>query len=255
LGGDSSGGIVPLKLLALEKLINRQWVCNGRTVQRPYPAANSLKSLQPDSADDNESMLCCRKIGGLYCMVDILFCFRGRIGRLRFLIWNLVSAVTFVLAAHKLAGIAVHDFHLGVSTTTVVIVVVPPAIVFFWVQISLHAARIRDIGWKPLIVLPVFIAFNLADRIVAYYFPALAFEGNHITIAAVVVNAVFYAAVNFTPSAYEDGFVAMLLRAIPRPRIRMGSFRKPHPQTTIAAIPPRPVTARGQASFGRRGLN
>jgi uncharacterized membrane protein YhaH (DUF805 family) len=189
-------------------------------------------------------------------MFDILFCFRGRIGRLRFLILNIVSAITFALAGHKLAGIA-DEFHLGVSTRTVVIVVVPPAIVFFWVQISLHAARIRDIGWKPLIVLPAFIAFNLADRIVAYYSPALAFENKHVTIAAVVVNAVFYAAVNFTPSAYayEDGIMATLFPASPLPRFRIGSFRKPRPQPAAAAAPPRPTTALGPVTFGRRGLS
>jgi hypothetical protein len=62
LGGDFSGGIVPPKLLGMRDQSTDSRSATGELRKHHYLIANSLKFSQPDSTDNNESMLSCRKV-------------------------------------------------------------------------------------------------------------------------------------------------------------------------------------------------
>ena len=195
-------------------------------------------------------------------MLGTLFCFGGRIGRLKYFLWSCIFLpVIFFLMLLILPFIYVFALHLDTSRTTILILmVVPPLALFLWMNLSLQAARIRDIGWKPLIVIPALLLIDVVDLIVAYFFPALALETKHFTAFSAVVNSALTVALLLTPSAGDDTFLAIDFPEISLPTFR--KFRSTRSDAVTRVEPPRPssrvqrpVNAREQVSFGRRGLN
>jgi len=200
---------------------------------------------------------------GTSCMIENLFCFRGRIGRLKYFLWSFIfGPAAFLLAMLILPFIFVFGLHLDGSKTTALMTIVPAITVFLWTQLSLKAARIRDIGWKPLVIIPALLSIDAADLIVAYLFPALAIGTKHFTALSELVNAAFTLALLFTPSDGDDAVPTITFPEIPLPNLTKRIVRDTHldsrppvtpPRSSYAA--PRPTGARGQVSFGRRGLN
>lgn len=197
-------------------------------------------------------------------MLGTLFCFRGRMGRLKYFLWSSIFLpVIFFLMLLILPFIYVFALHFDTSRATILIMmVVPPLALFLWTHLSLQAARIRDIGWKPLVIIPAVLLINVADLIVAYFFPALALETQHFTAVSAVANAALTVALLFTPSADDDTFLAIDIPNISLPKFRKDVFRGTRSDAVTRVEPPRPsssarrpVNARGQVSFGRRGLN
>ncbi|MDE1995087.1 MAG: DUF805 domain-containing protein, partial [Rhizobiaceae bacterium] len=100
-------------------------------------------------------------------MIGNLFCFSGRIGRLRFFLWSVVFVpVAFFLMLLFLTLLFALGFHFDGSKTTALMILLPVLAVFFWTQLSLQVARIRDIGWKPLIIITALLLIDVADVIV-----------------------------------------------------------------------------------------
>ncbi|MDL2410452.1 hypothetical protein PY650_33700 [Rhizobium calliandrae] len=195
-------------------------------------------------------------------MIDSLFCFRGRVGRLRFFLYGfIIVPVAFFLMFLFLPALYVFGLHLDASRSTTLMAVVPPVAGFFWMQLSIQAARIRDIGWKPGVIIPALLLIDVADLIVAYLFPALALETKHFTALSEVVNAIFTIALLFTPSDGDQAAPTIVFPEIPLPRFRKG-IRRARSDGATAVQPSlspsgmlRSADVRGQQSFGRRGLD
>jgi uncharacterized membrane protein YhaH (DUF805 family) len=196
-------------------------------------------------------------------MTDSLFCFRGRVGRLKFFLYSfIIVPVAFFLALLILPVIYVFGLHLNASTSTTLMSVVPPLAGFLWMHLSLQAARIRDIGWKPGVIIPALLLIHVTDSIVAYLFPALALGTKHFTLVSEVVYAVFTIALLFTPSDGDQAASTIVFPEIPLPRFRRRILRRVRSdgatavQTSLSpSCMPRPADVRGQQSFGRRGLD
>jgi uncharacterized membrane protein YhaH (DUF805 family) len=196
-------------------------------------------------------------------MIDSLFCFRGRVGRLKFFLYGfIILPVAFFLVLLILPALYVFGLHLNASRSTALMTIVPPLAGFLWMQLSLQAARIRDIGWKPGVIIPALLLIDVADLIVAYLFPALALETKHFTALSEVVNAVFTIALLFTRSDGDQAAPTIVFPEIPLPSFSKGVLRRARSDGATAVQPslspsgmPRPADVRGQQSFGRRGLD
>lgn len=195
-------------------------------------------------------------------MIGNLFYFRGQMGRLKYFLWSFILVpAAFFLSLLILPFFYVFGLHLGASKTTTLISVVPPLVIFLWTHLSLQAARIRDIGWKPQIIIPGFLLFHAADLLVTYFYPALAFGTKHFTVVSEVASTVLLAALLFIRGDADHGASAISFPDFPRPKLRKGICRnsRSEVETTVRTpIPPsktpRPTAVPGRVSFGRRGL-
>jgi uncharacterized membrane protein YhaH (DUF805 family)/TPR repeat protein len=91
-------------------------------------------------------------------MIDALFGFRGRLGRLAFLGWNLVAlvlvatlAVAFLILGVGFSGI--HSLASGARAILGVLIAVTAGGIGIWTALALTAKRLRDTGLAPLPVI------------------------------------------------------------------------------------------------------
>jgi uncharacterized membrane protein YhaH (DUF805 family) len=194
-------------------------------------------------------------------MLDIL-CFRGRVGRLRYFLSSIgyglgIGVLAFVLlllfVPHTSRG-------QGASITGFIIpliIVVPLAL---WVIFSLQAARLRDIGWSPALVLPGWLLFTLIDAFIAYKIPDWSIGSQHHTAIGVAVNAALTLLLLFMPGSGEDDTPSYISTDRLSSNWATGSRSGGYQSTGM-----NPTSLRGQASasrstssgkvgFGRRGL-
>jgi uncharacterized membrane protein YhaH (DUF805 family) len=206
-------------------------------------------------------------------MLDAVFSFRGRIGRLQYVLGSLALSAGIVLpaalifAALKARDAASEAGALGV-VGLVLIVLVP---LFAWIATSLQARRLRDIGFNPLYAVPIILAFNVADRLAAMAVPGLSFAGLHQqTPLGLLVNLATAGALLFWPGRTDGGGASVraagwmslddLSPAAPEDAVEdAAALREPEPVRAPApspirrAPPVRAVNAAG-VTFGRRGL-
>lgn len=108
-------------------------------------------------------------------MIEALFSFRGRMGRLAYAGWTFVTVgiLFFFVFAALLSGAAAIP-SLGRQTAPLVVLFLFGllAVVMFWTSLALSVKRIRDTGFSPLIVLCVawtlmivgaFVPMNVID--------------------------------------------------------------------------------------------
>jgi uncharacterized membrane protein YhaH (DUF805 family) len=93
-------------------------------------------------------------------MLTAVFKFRGRINRSQYLLGNLATGAIFVVLAQLLMDFG-HQSEasrspLPMAVNAVLLVMATPLAA--WIAISLQARRLRDIGWEPLIAIPIWIA-------------------------------------------------------------------------------------------------
>ena len=97
-------------------------------------------------------------------MLDYLFGFNARLGRLHFFLATIALAVAATL--------------------------------------NLQAMRLRDIGWDPICVIVGWIAIEIIDGIIAMKVPSLSLgPGHHGTVLASIVNLVMGGLLLFWPSS------------------------------------------------------
>lgn len=177
-------------------------------------------------------------------MLDSLFMFRGRLRRLQYL------AACFLLSL-VVGCVIVGGFwimrpppgsgHVMRAGTTLLILAIP-MLASFWIGFSIQAARIRDIGWEP----PILIAASLAITAIAYLVPLLMPDGATVDIIAKVAKAVNLAyglALLLLPSNFH---VADSPSFDPQ-------LAPTRPERTEAS-PAHRVASRSGPTFGRRGL-
>ncbi|WP_370677442.1 hypothetical protein [Pleomorphomonas sp. PLEO] len=135
-------------------------------------------------------------------------------------------------------------------------ILILPFAVFSWVELSLQAVRVRDIGWKSGIIIPILLAINVGNLMLAY-----AFETRIFDVVSYAINTLAMLIFQFTPSDGEDMFSAFVIPGLPLPNLRWDVFRrnrveapapinrKPRQQPFEAHRYPRE-----KVPFGRRGL-
>ncbi len=186
-------------------------------------------------------------------MLGFLFGFNARLGRLHYFLAGIVLAVLATVVCFTIAANVFHQTPKGSTPSTILMLV--PALcllpVFLWATLTLQAMRIRDIGWRPAIVIPAWVLIAAIDAYVAAKFPAWsAGRGDHQTIVGLLTNVGFYSVLLFWPSGPETGSLTGLddppLRrdvSPERPRV------VPAPAAAVASRMPSPM----RTEFGRRG--
>jgi uncharacterized membrane protein YhaH (DUF805 family) len=152
-------------------------------------------------------------------MIDFMFSFRGRIGRLRYFLSCLALTALLVVAAIVVGGMAatgVAKANLGLLLPAgLLAIVVLPA--FCYSSFSMQARRIRDIGWNPLYVIPAWIGVDVIDRLVAQAVPALSMGPKiHETLAGLLLNVAFGLVLLFWPGSGDSDSAPSLARIVRR---------------------------------------
>jgi uncharacterized membrane protein YhaH (DUF805 family) len=92
-------------------------------------------------------------------MLTAVFKFRGRINRSQYLLGNVATAVIFAALAQLFMAVGhppeTSPSSLPIAVNAVLLVMATPLAA--WIAISLQARRLRDIGWDPLIAIPIWI--------------------------------------------------------------------------------------------------
>lgn len=79
-------------------------------------------------------------------LIDILFGFRGRIGRLAFVGYNLMTGFTLLILALATASMIAEQGSLGM----IAVCLFAPWILAFWIGSALLAKRLHDLGYSAL---------------------------------------------------------------------------------------------------------
>lgn len=177
-------------------------------------------------------------------MLESLFTFRGRLRRLQYL--AVCVATTLVIGGIIGGGlwIMAPSFGsregMGASATFLILgIMLLPA---FWISFSTQAARVRDIGWDPRILITASIAIN----VIAYLAPLVIPEGTAADIISKMVKA----------TNFGYGLCLLLVPSnhhVPdSPAFDPPPVSKPSGRVEIPSAHRPP--ARGGATFGRRGL-
>jgi len=102
-------------------------------------------------------------------MLIAVFSFRGRINRLQYLLGNLAVGAALALLAAMLIGFTELAPTARPSPTMALnaVFLVLAAPLAIWSAASLQARRLRDIGWEPLVVIPIWIGVLLLTAFAA----------------------------------------------------------------------------------------
>ncbi len=139
-------------------------------------------------------------------MLGFVFGFNARLGRLHYFLATIGLAVLMTVICFVIAG---HAYRPGQPISPADLMGWPTliAMVFFGVMsFTLQSMRIRDIGWDPVCVIPMWIAIVIVDGLVAGKIPAWSLgPEHHGTIVGALFNAALFLALTFWPSGdYED---------------------------------------------------
>ena len=139
-------------------------------------------------------------------MLGFIFGFNARLGRLHYFLATIGLAVLMTVICFVIAG---HAYRPGQPISPADLMGWPTliAMVFFGVMtFTLQSMRIRDIGWDPVCVIPMWIAIVIVDKLVADKIPAWSLgQEHHGTIVGALFNAALFLALTFWPSGdYED---------------------------------------------------
>lgn len=185
-------------------------------------------------------------------MLDMIFGFNARIGRLMFFMGSIALNVVNLALAIPLAyylykqGAAGHMPASIWSAGTPVYAFLGFSLLGYFM---LSSMRVRDIGWDPIIIIPTWIAITVADHLMASHLPGLAAQfGNssmsHGTIVGGLFNLAMTLVLLFHPSGEPTKMSLTFDDDDPPPS-------PDAPKRNAAAMPAQRLAKAGQ--FGRRG--
>lgn len=135
-------------------------------------------------------------------MLDMVFGFNVRLGRLKFFLSSIALGVVNVL----LLMVAVYyTYRLGPTQGLAPFLVsegwpLLACMGFYMVSsFMLAAMRVRDIGWDPVVVISAWIAVLVIDWMIAGRLPALALPQHHSTVIGGLINFGLVLALLFWP--------------------------------------------------------
>ena len=139
---------------------------------------------------------------GVLHMLNYIFGFNARMGRLAFFFCSFVTGLGFLMLVYGITGNAPAsgrtDVLLAQAANS------PALILSFYgmlvICFMLQSMRVRDIGWDPVCVMAAWIALMVLDRAVAGRFPEYALTYQHTTtVVGAVVNGVMNLVLTFWP--------------------------------------------------------
>lgn len=136
-------------------------------------------------------------------MLGPLFLFYGRIGRLQYFLWSAIFVPLSLCAVWLLLYLLTPAYGGGVGSFALSFFAVfgLPLLIFLWAEFSLQATRIRDIGWRPGIVIPALLAVNFLNGVLDYGAGIRTFD-----IVFYAINIIATLVFQFTPSDAGDMF-------------------------------------------------
>jgi uncharacterized membrane protein YhaH (DUF805 family) len=147
-------------------------------------------------------------------MLEKLFWFGGRMGRLAFFGWSFASVAVGVVVSLVLvllaAPVAMNSAQMLADPRQMGYVAgIGSAVVFFWMSLALQTKRLRDMGWDPFVWIVGAWTVMLLDQFVlssyvAARYPSYVF-GSYTPLGG-IVSIVYWLCLLFTPSA--DGYAA-----------------------------------------------
>jgi uncharacterized membrane protein YhaH (DUF805 family) len=136
-------------------------------------------------------------------MLNYLFGFNAKIGRVAFLFCSFVAGIGFAMLAYGTTGNVPSSGRIDVLLAQAS--ASQPLLIAFGVLLvvcfMLQSMRLRDIGWDPVCVMVAWIALMVVDRTVAQRFPEYALTYQHTgTVVGALANAAFNLVLLFWPS-------------------------------------------------------
>jgi uncharacterized membrane protein YhaH (DUF805 family) len=179
-------------------------------------------------------------------MLGFVFGFNARLGRLHYFLATIGLAVLMTVVCFVIAG---HAYRPGKPISPADLMGWPTliAMVFFAaMSFTLQSMRIRDIGWDPVCVIPMWIAIVVVDKLVAGKIPTWSLGAEHHgTIVGLLFNAALFLALLFWPSGdYEDATI------VPTP----GKPETPSQRDGAAAVAAARFARGAGSGFGRRAF-
>lgn len=197
------------------------------------------------------------QVVGIQFMLGALFLFYGRTGRLQYFLWSAIFVPLALFAAWLLLcltpvfGGGEPSFALSFFA-----IVGLPLVIFLWAEFSLQATRVRDIGWRPGIIIPALIAINLVNVLLDYVVGIKTFD-----IVFYAINIIATLVFQFTPSDAGDMFPPFATpRGAPQGQDASGRRSPAAPAAVNRQSSPqsfgqrRPTYPGEKVPFGRRGL-
>ncbi|MHC2435035.1 DUF805 domain-containing protein [Bradyrhizobium sp. USDA 4451] len=141
---------------------------------------------------------------GVRHMLNYIFGFNARMGRLAFFFCSFVTGIGFLLLVYGITGNAPAS---GRTDVLLAQAASSPALIFAFygmlvVCFMLQSMRVRDIGWDPVCVMAAWIALMVLDRAIAGRFPEHALTYQHTaTVVGTAVNGVMNLVLTFWPGS------------------------------------------------------
>jgi uncharacterized membrane protein YhaH (DUF805 family) len=137
-------------------------------------------------------------------MLDLLFGFNVRLGRLKFFFSSIALGIVNGLLALPVAYYAYKHGMISATPPSSLWSLGWPILAFVGFcmlgNFMLAAMRFRDIGWDPVIVVPCWIAVLAMDQLIARHVPAMSLPEHDGTIIGGLINFVLIIALLFWPS-------------------------------------------------------
>ncbi|MGN1288614.1 MAG: DUF805 domain-containing protein [Bradyrhizobium sp.] len=152
---------------------------------------------------------------GVRHMLNYIFGFNARMGRLAFFFCSFVTGVGFLMLVYGITGNAPASGRMDVLLAQAAS---SPALIFSFygmlvVCFMLQSMRVRDIGWDPVCVMAAWIALMVLDRAVAGRFPEYALTYQHTTtVVGTAVNGVMNLVLMFWPGSGRSDEASSLPR-------------------------------------------
>ncbi|MGY4575526.1 DUF805 domain-containing protein [Bradyrhizobium pachyrhizi] len=139
---------------------------------------------------------------GVRHMLNYIFGFNARMGRLAFFFCTFVVGLGFMMLVYGVTGNAPASGSMDVllaqasSNPVLVIAFYGMLVICFMLQ----SMRVRDMGWDPVCVMAAWVALMVLDRAVAGRFPEYALTYQHTaTVVGAAVNGVMNLVLLFWP--------------------------------------------------------
>jgi len=137
-------------------------------------------------------------------MLNYIFGFNARMGRLAFFFCSFVTGFGFLMLVYGITGNAPAS---GRTDVLLAQAANSPALIFSFygmllVCFMLQSMRVRDIGWDPVCVMAAWIALMVLDRAIAGRFPEYALTYHHTaTVVGTIANGVMNLVLTFWPGS------------------------------------------------------
>ena len=205
-------------------------------------------------------------------MLGTFFGFGGRIGRLQYFGFSMVLGIAMtVIAMVSFASAIGHSAGKGTSAAGVASSFLPLLILvplFLWSSLALQAKRIRDIGWNPAVIIPVWMVVSTGAGLTGIF----GGKGSGIAALGGLINLCMSGVLLLWPGdgrRHEDGDGEGGRWQLPEqfvyhepPPFRAAPVKIPgDPPSHLVPPPvrpaprPAPPPPRGPGGFGKRGLS